>query len=222
MNMTRMFVGGALAACLGGAASGPEAQIPDPLLDTPLAKSPAEQTAVLAGGCFWGMEAVFQHVKGVKEVVSGYAGGEAKDARYDIVSSGRTGHAEAVRIVFDPSQVSYGRLLKIFFAVAHDPTQLNRQGPDVGPQYRSAIFYADAEQKQISEAYIAQLDRAGIYREPIATRTSSLTAFYPAEEYHQNYLARHPNSAYIVIHDLPKLQRLKKIFPASYRPDNGA
>ena len=187
--------------------------LPDPAVDAPLAKAPAEQTAVLAGGCFWGIEAVFEHVKGVKHAESGYSGGTANTARYDMVSQGGTGHAEAVRVTYDPSQISYGRLLKIFFSVAHDPTQLNRQGPDVGPQYRSAIFYKGEEQKRIAEAYILQLREARVFPRLIVTKVTPLDAFYDAEEYHQNYAAKNPFEPYIMMHDTPKVVQLKKAFP---------
>jgi peptide-methionine (S)-S-oxide reductase len=176
-----------------------------------------EQTAVLAGGCFWGVDAVFKHLKGVSNVVSGYAGGAPETANYSAVSSGRTGHAEAVRITYDPAKITYAQLLKVFFSVAHDPTELNRQGPDVGSQYRSAIFYGNDEQKNVAQAYVNQLNKAGIFRQPIVTQVGSLKQFYPAEDYHQNYLALHPNQAYIVAHDMPKLQNLRKLFPEIHR-----
>ena len=177
----------------------------------------AKQTAVFAGGCFWGVDAVFKHVKGVADVVSGYAGGSAATANYEMVSTGATGHAEAVRVSFDPAQVSYRQLLEVFFSVAHDPTQLNRQGPDVGSQYRSAIFYTSAEHQKIAQSHIDQLTAARIFSSPIVTQVVPLQQFYPAEGYHQNYLALHPNQPYIVIHDLPKLAQLRKQFPALYR-----
>jgi peptide-methionine (S)-S-oxide reductase len=186
--------------------------IPPPRVDSsPGATAPA--TAVLAGGCFWGMEAVFERVRGVTDVTSGYAGGGRDDARYDLVSTGRTGHAESVRITYDPAKVSYGQLLHIFFSVAHDPTQLNRQGPDWGTQYRSAVFYAGEEQKRIAEAYIQQLSDAKVLRGKIETKVISLQAFYPAEDYHQDYIQRHPDSTYVVVNDLPKLEQLHKLFP---------
>jgi peptide-methionine (S)-S-oxide reductase len=175
------------------------------------------QTAVVAGGCFWGVDAVFKHVKGVTRVVSGYAGGDASTAEYEKVGTGRTGHAESVQITFDPSQVSYGTLLRVFFSVAHDPTELNRQGPDEGPQYRSAVFYASDDQKRVAESYIAQLNQAKTFRKPIATQVAPLKGFYAAEAYHQNYLALHPDNPYIVYNDLPKLGELKKQFPELYR-----
>ena len=190
--------------------------IPDPALDAPLATTKGEQTAVLAGGCFWGIEAVFEHVKGVNKVVSGYAGGTVKTARYETVSEGETGHAESVRITYDPSQITYGQLLKIFFAVAHDPTELNRQGPDTGTQYRSAIFYSTEEQKRIALAYIDQLNKAKAFRQNIVTEVSALNGFYEAEGYHQDYAVRHPTDSYIVINDLPKVENLRKQFPNLY------
>jgi peptide-methionine (S)-S-oxide reductase len=190
--------------------------IPDPALDSPLATAKSERTAVLAGGCFWGIEAVFEHVKGVTRVVSGYSGGAVKTARYETVSEGETGHAESVRITYDPSQITYGQLLKVFFAVAHDPTELNRQGPDTGTQYRSAIFYSDEEQKRIALAYIEQLNKAQAFGGPIVTQVSALTGFYEAEGYHQDYAVRHPNDSYIVINDLPKVENLRKQFPNLY------
>jgi peptide-methionine (S)-S-oxide reductase len=175
-----------------------------------------EQTAVFAGGCFWGVDAVFKHVKGVTNVVSGYAGGSAATAHYEMVSTGDTGHAESVRVRFDPAQVSYQQLLQVFFSVAHDPTQFNRQGPDVGSQYRSVIFYADAAQQKAAQDYIRQLTAAHTYSSPIVTQVVPLQQFYPAEEHHQNYLALHPYQPYIVINDMPKLDRLHGEFPALY------
>lgn len=178
------------------------------------APPPPLQTAVLAGGCFWGVEGVFEHVRGVQEVVSGYAGGNRSEASYEMVSSGRSGHAEAVRIRFDPRQVSYNQLLTIYFKVAHDPTQLNRQGPDHGPQYRSAIFTANPEQEQKARETISQLSRSRRFPQPIVTQVVPLKAFYPAEAYHQNFMARNPLHPYIVIHDQPKLARLRALFPS--------
>ena len=172
-----------------------------------------EQTAVFAGGCFWGLEAVFEHIKGVSDVTSGYSGGAAKTADYETVSTGETGHAESVKITFDPAQVSYEQLLKVFFAVAHDPTELNRQTPDVGTQYRSAIFYANDEQKKFAESYIAELTKAKTFPKPIVTQVVALEAFYKAEDYHQDYLAHHPTQAYIVAYDQPKVENLRKTFP---------
>ena len=177
----------------------------------------ALQTAVFAGGCFWGVDAVFKHVKGVTQVESGYAGGDAKTAQYERVSEGDTGHAESVRVRFDPQQISYDQLLQVFFKVAHNPTELNRQGPDVGSQYRSAIFYTDAEQQKAAQETIKQLNTSRAYRRPIVTQLAPLQAFYPAEAYHQNYLALNPDQPYIVEHDLPKLAQLQRQFPDLYR-----
>lgn len=189
---------------------------PDPKMDAPLSMAKITQTAVFAGGCFWGVEAVFEHVKGVTQVVSGYSGGSADSAQYERVSSGATGHAEAVRVSYDPSRVTYGQLLKVFFSVAHDPTELNRQGPDTGTQYRSAIFFSGDEQKRVAEGYIAQLQAARVFPQRIVTELSPLKAFYDAEAYHQDYLARNPNQPYIVINDLPKLANLQRQLPALY------
>ncbi|MFC7298461.1 peptide-methionine (S)-S-oxide reductase MsrA [Herminiimonas aquatilis] len=186
-----------------------------PALDNQKAKG-ALQTAIFAGGCFWGVEGVFEHVRGVRNVMSGYAGGTKDDATYNLVSRGRTGHAEAVQVTYDPAEVSYGELLQIFFSVAHDPTQLNRQGPDTGPQYRSAVFYGDETQKKLTETYVAQLDQARAFKRKIVTQVVPLTQFYPAEAYHQNFLQRNPRHPYIVYNDLPKISNLKRIFPAAY------
>jgi peptide-methionine (S)-S-oxide reductase len=190
--------------------------LPNPVVDEPLAASKDRPTAVLAGGCFWGVDAVFKHVRGVTSVSSGYSGGSASTAAYEVVSSGRTGHAESVRIVYDPAQISYGQLLKVFFSVAHDPTQLNRQGPDEGPQYRSAIFFANDEQKRIAQAYIDQLNQAKAFPRKIVTQVVGLTGFYEAEDYHQDYLAHHLDNPYIRINDLPKVDNLRKQFPDLY------
>jgi peptide-methionine (S)-S-oxide reductase len=179
--------------------------------------APAEQTAVFAGGCFWGVDAVFKHVNGVSDVVSGYTGGIAATAHYEQVSDGDTGHAESVRVRFDPARVSYQQLLEVFFSVAHDPTQLNRQGPDVGSQYRSAIFYTGAEQQQFAQSYIRKLTAARTFSAPIVTQVVPLQQFYPAEDYHQNFLALHPDKPYIVMYDQPKLEQLRKKFPALYQ-----
>ena len=192
-------------------------QVPALAGESPSSPARGNQIAVLAGGCFWGVDAVFKHVRGVSSVVSGYSGGSAETAQYEIVSTGETGHAESVKITYDPSQISYAKLLRIFFSVATDPTELNRQGPDEGTQYRSVIFYADECQRRIAEAYIAQLNQAKVFSEPIVTRVVPLNAFYPAEAYHQNYLERHPDQPYIVFNDLPKLARLQKQFPDLYR-----
>jgi peptide-methionine (S)-S-oxide reductase len=190
--------------------------VPPPVVDLPLASETGEASAVLAGGCFWGIEAVFEHVRGVIRATSGYAGGTAETAQYDIVSGGRTGHAEAVEVVYDPSQITYGQLLHVFFSVAHDPTELNRQGPDVGPQYRSAIFPASADQARIARAYISQLNRAAAFRRTVVTEVTALPRFYHAEPEHQDYAARHPTAPYIVMHDAPKVERLRQAFPDRY------
>lgn len=197
-------------------AEGQLTALPDPAVDMPLAVKSTRQTAVFAGGCFWGVELVFQHVKGVVSATSGYAGGKADSARYDVVSRGSTGHAESVQVVYDPSKVSYGQLLKIFFSVAHNPTQLDRQGPDSGPQYRSEIFATDAEQQRIAQAYIRQLEAAHVYPHRIVTRVEALPAFYPAEDYHQDFATRHPLYPYIYFNDRPKLENLKQQFPEWY------
>jgi len=191
--------------------------IPNPKVDAQLATQKGEQIAVFAGGCFWGVEAVFDHVKGVAKAESGYAGGSAETAQYYTISSGGTGHAESVRVKYDPSQITYGQLLKVFFAVAHDPTELNRQGPDVGTQYRSAIFYVNDEQRKIAESYIKQLDEAKVFSGKIVTQVTPLKAFYEAEGYHQNYLVNHPNEPYIVYNDMPKLANLRQVLPELYK-----
>ena len=203
----------ALSACTPSDAATP---MPNPVVDTPAASAKGTETAVLAGGCFWGVQAVFQHVKGVTQVVSGYSGGAKETAEYEKVSSGTTGHAESVQITYDPSQITYGQLLKVYFSVAHDPTELNRQGPDAGTQYRSAIFYSGAEQKRVASAYIAQLDAAKVFRPAIVTQVVPLKAFYPAEAYHQDYVEHHPYEPYIVINDLPKVANLQRQFPNLY------
>ena len=187
------------------------------LLAIPHSAQAAQDTAVFAGGCFWGVEAVFEHVKGVIRVTSGYAGGTVKSPSYEEVSDGGTGHAESVQVIYDPSQISYGTLMRIFFSVAHDPTQLNRQGPDVGTQYRSAIFYASEQQKRDAQAYIAQLTESKFFKRPIVTQVAPLTAFYAAEDYHQDFAEKHPLHPYIVINDRPKVDALKKQFPQLYR-----
>jgi peptide-methionine (S)-S-oxide reductase len=189
--------------------------IAPPSVDNPKAAGPP-QTAVLAGGCFWGVQGVFEHVRGVQKVIAGYAGGDKASAEYETVSSGTTGHAESVKITFDPAEISYGQILQIAFSVVHDPTQLNRQGPDVGTQYRSAIFYGDDTQKKIAEAYITQLDKSHAYSRPIVTRVDPLKGFYPAEDYHQDYLYHNPNAPYIAYFDLPKVENFKRTFPELY------
>jgi peptide-methionine (S)-S-oxide reductase len=205
-----------LSAGAAGAQEGLE--IPAPALDETASNAKTE-VAVLAGGCFWGVQGVFQHVVGVSNAVSGYAGGEAQTAQYEMVGSGATGHAEAVKITFDPSQISYGRILQIYFSVAHDPTQLNRQGPDVGTQYRSAVFPVNDEQAKVARAYIAELDQAKVYHAAIVTRIEPGQGFYPAEAYHQDFLTLNPTYPYIVYNDLPKIANLKRIFPRHYRDD---
>jgi peptide-methionine (S)-S-oxide reductase len=189
--------------------------IAPPTVDNPKASGPL-QTAVLAGGCFWGVQGVFEHARGVKKVIAGYAGGEKSTAQYETVSSGATGHAESVQITFDPAAISYGQILQIAFSVVHDPTQLNRQTPDVGTQYRSAIFYADDTQKKIATAYIAQLDTAHAFPRAIVTRVDPLRGFYPAEDYHQDYLIHNPNQPYIAIYDIPKIENFRRTFPELY------
>ena len=189
--------------------------IAPPAIDNPKAAGPA-QTAVLAGGCFWGVQGVFEHVRGVQNVIAGYAGGDKSTAQYETVGSGTTGHAESVQITFDPAAISYGQILQIAFSVVHDPTQLNRQSPDIGTQYRSAIFYADENQKHIAESYISQLDRAHAFARPIVTRVDPLKGFYAAEGYHQDYLIHNPTQPYIAIYDIPKIENFKRTFPELY------
>jgi len=206
-----------LGNLFGGAPRTPLKAFPDPLTDTPLAEAPGEALAVLAGGCFWCTEAVYLELDGVLKVVSGYSGGDAAAANYEAVCTGRTAHAEVIQIAYDPSRISFGKLLKIFFAVAHDPTQLDRQGNDVGPQYRSAIFYSDAEQQRIAAAYIAQLDAAKVFAQPIVTRLEPLEQFFEAERYHQNYAALHPGQPYIAAVALPKVDKLRAYFGESLK-----
>ena len=219
MTITRRLVGTLLlvlvVACADSTLRAGVA-IPDPQSDDSLSAAKGQSTLVLAGGCFWGMEEVFQHVKGVTDVISGYAGGAARTAEYELVSTGTTGHAESVKITYDPSKVSMGQLLKVFFSVAHDPTQVNAQGPDVGPQYRSAIFFANARQQQLAKAYIDQLSAASVYRKPIATQLVSLNGFYQAEPEHQDYAVKHPTARYIVLVDQPKVDALRREFPTLY------
>ncbi|MSP01654.1 MAG: peptide-methionine (S)-S-oxide reductase [Acetobacteraceae bacterium] len=190
--------------------------LPAPALDTAPGGA-TSQVAVFAGGCFWGVQGIFQHVNGVTSAVSGYAGGEKKTARYEIVSAGRSGHAEAVKVTFDPAKISYGQLLQIFFSVAHDPTELDRQGPDVGSQYRSAVFPVTGGQAHVAKAYIAQLDQARAFNAPIVTKIEPEMQFHPAEDYHQDYATRHPSNPYIMSYDLPKIQSLKLVFPLVWR-----
>ena len=212
------LVGATLYGILPAGAQEAMVVVPAPALDerTPGATT---ETAVLAGGCFWGVQAVYQHVKGLSRAVSGYAGGPRDKAVYEMVTSGRSGHAEAVEVTFDPGIVSYGQILQIFFSVAHNPTQLNRQGPDVGTQYRSALFFVDPAQRRIAEAYIAQLDQARVFPKKIVTQLNDATPFYAAEAYHQDYATLNPNSPYILRHDLPKIEGLKRLFPAAWRAD---
>jgi len=212
-----VMAGAAAVSARSSAAERPR-QIPAPAVDEQPAMGQSE-TAVFAGGCFWGVQGVFQHVKGVANAVSGYAGGDASTAQYETVSGGETGHAESVRVTFDPHQVSYGKLLQIYFSVVHDPTELNRQGPDEGTQYRSEIFAATPDQARVAEAYIAELGKAHAYDAAIVTKVEPLKGFYPAEGYHQDFLTRHPTHPYIVINDLPKIEALKRLFPDQYRPD---
>jgi peptide-methionine (S)-S-oxide reductase len=195
----------------------PKGFFPAPAVDAKPATQPRAETAVFAGGCFWGVQGVFQHVKGVTSAISGYSGGTVENPYYELVSSGSTGHAESVQVTYDPSQITYGKLLMIFFSVAHDPTQKERQGPDIGTQYRSMIFYSTGEQKKIAEAYIAQINAAKVYEREIATEVVPFSAFYRAEDYHQDFLVRHPDNAYIQFNDLPKIERLKQRYPELYR-----
>lgn len=209
-----------IVPCVGLAMSAARAAepafvIPAPTVDQ--SSAPHSETIVLAGGCFWGVQAVFQHTKGVTSAISGYAGGEKQTAHYEMVGGGRTGHAESVAVTFDPQQISYGKILQIYFSVAHNPTELNRQGPDAGTQYRSAIFYANDEQKKVAAAYIAQLDKAHIFPGPIVTQLETLRGFYPAEGYHQDFAVLHPSYPYIVFNDLPKVDNLKRLFATDYR-----
>jgi len=208
----------AAGLALGISQSGAESvrSIPPPVLDEPANAQATSEVAVVAGGCFWGVQGVFQHVEGVTGAVSGYAGGSADTAHYEMVGTNTTGHAESVRVTFDPRHISYGHILQIYFSVAHDPTELNRQGPDVGTQYRSAIFPTSPEQAHIAEAYIAQLNQANVFNAAIVTRIESGRNFYPAEEYHQDFLTRNPTYPYVVVNDLPKIENLKRLFPEVY------
>lgn len=212
-----MVVG--LSACQSAAAASDAGAVPAPKMDAPKAPAAKDQIAVLAGGCFWGMESVFEHVKGVRKVEAGYSGGAAATAHYDQVSDGDTGHAESIRVEFDPSQISYGQLLQVYFSVPVDPTELNRQGPDSGTQYRSAIFYNSPEQQKIASTYIAQLTAARTFHAPIVTQVVPLKAFYDAEAYHQNYAQLHPDNPYIAYNDAPMVSNLKKLFPAIYKDE---
>ena len=203
-------------AC-GAGADAVNKAIPAPALDTPAAEAAGLQTAVLAGGCFWGLQGMFEHVQGVTKVVAGYSGGSRETAHYEMVGTERTGHAESVEITFDPKRISYGQLLRLYFAVAHDPTQLDRQGPDSGPSYRSEIFFDSPAQERVARAYVAQLDKAKVFSKPIVTRIERLKEFYPAEDYHQDFLVHNPTYPYIVVNDLPKIAALKRVYPELYR-----
>ncbi|HKB79097.1 MAG TPA: peptide-methionine (S)-S-oxide reductase MsrA [Thermoanaerobaculia bacterium] len=217
--MKKTLVTVAIVALGFGCQAGAEAinrPIPGPSLDPPAS---GQQVAVLAGGCFWGMQGMFEHVRGVTRVVAGYSGGEETTAHYEMVGTETTGHAESVQITYDPKQISYGRLLQLYFSVAHDPTELNRQGPDTGPSYRSEIFFATPEQERVARAYVAQLDGAKVFSSPIVTKIAPLKGFYPAEGYHQDYLIHHPEQPYIVFNDLPKIAALKRVYPQSYRAE---
>ncbi|MBV9084670.1 MAG: peptide-methionine (S)-S-oxide reductase MsrA [Acidobacteriaceae bacterium] len=211
MRLLLMFAGAFTAFGVSVAAA--NQAFPEPAVDIPASAAEGKQTAVLAGGCFWGVEAVFERLKGVKNVVAGFAGGDKSSAHYEVVSSGTTGHAESVKITFDPAKITYGQILMVYFSVVHDPTQLNRQGPDTGSQYRSAIFYMNDDQKRVAQAYIHQLNDAHIFRKPVVTQVVPFTGFYAAEAYHQHYLDKNPDNPYIVYNDLPKLQALKKQYP---------
>lgn len=214
-----ILAGVAALLCAGVATLAPAAsrsvRLPAPVADLPA--SGGTRSVVLAGGCFWGTQGMFEHVRGVKRVVAGYAGGEAATAHYEMVGSGQTGHAESIRIDYDPQQISYGQILQLFFSTAHDPTQVDAQGPDQGSQYRSAIFVANDEEKQVAERYIAQLGASGVFHHPIATKLEPLHGFYPAEGYHQDYLVHHPDRMYIVMNDLPKISALHSLYPDLYR-----
>jgi peptide-methionine (S)-S-oxide reductase len=215
--LAALLLGAGIALQVFPSAAEGSRSIPPPALDEPANPTATSEVTVLAGGCFWGVQGVFQHVDGVTSAVSGYAGGAANTAHYEMVGANTTGHAESVRVTFDPRRISYGRILEIYFSVAHDPTELNRQGPDVGTQYRSAIFPTNAEQARIAEAYITQLNQAHVFDVPIVTKIESGKEFYPAEDYHQDFLTRNPRYPYIVINDLPKVENLKRLFPDLYR-----
>ena len=216
--MKTLALSAALLALLGLPAFAEGSRLTPPAkLDEPLAKTPGHETIVLAGGCFWGVQGVFQHVKGVTDAVSGYDGGAKNTAEYETVSTGTTGHAESVRVTYDPSQITLGQILRVYFSIAHDPTELNRQGPDSGTQYRSAIFPQNPEQARIAKAYIAEIDQAHVYRAPLVTKIEPGRTFYPAEGYHQNYLTLHPDQPYIAYNDIPKVEALQATLPALYR-----
>jgi peptide-methionine (S)-S-oxide reductase len=222
MKLTRLclmpaMLAGLMTSAVPAAADENARVLPVPAVDEPRAPPGGTETAVLSGGCFWGMQGVFEHLNGVRQVVAGYAGGAGNAAQYETVSTGKTGHAESVKIVFDPAVLSYGEILRVYFSVAHDPTELDRQGPDSGSQYRSDIFFTNGAQERIARAYMAQLARAHEFDAPIVTRMDRLSGFYPAEAYHQDYLIHNPDSLYIVINDLPKIANLKRLYPALYR-----
>jgi len=212
-----MLAAAALCSNVAAAAPRSNSSFPKPEVDQPVANAKGQEVAVLSGGCFWGIQAIYQHMRGVVSVTSGYSGGNSETAHYEMVGSGNTRHAESVRIVYDPRQITYGQILMIFFSVAHNPTELDKQGPDWGTQYRSAVFYGNDDQKRIATAYIAQLERAKVYPQKIVTQVVPLAVFYPAENYHQDYVRHHPTNPYIVINDLPKLANFKKQFPELYR-----
>ncbi len=219
--MRKTIVALALAAfglSCGASAEAVNKAIPAPAVDTPAAEATGSQVAVLAGGCFWGLQGMFEHVKGVTKVVAGYSGGNKSTAHYEIVGTETTGHAESVEITFDPKQISYGQLLRLFFSVAHDPTELNRQGPDSGPSYRSEIFFSSPSQERVARAYVEQLSKAKVFASPIVTKIEPLKGFYAAEDYHQDYLIHNPHQPYIVFNDLPKIDALKRVYPELYRP----
>lgn len=224
-SLLKSAVWAAVAVFLLYSGEGAQAQtrmgIPAPKADVALASQPGKQVAVFAGGCFWGTQSVFERVKGVVDTTAGYSGGSRATATYDLVTTETTGHAESVKVVYDPSKISYGKLLQIFFSVVHDPTQLNRQGPDVGTSYRSAIFYTSDEQRKISEAYIAQLDGAGVFQKPIVTQVTALKGFYDAESYHQDYALHNPGNPYILVCDRPKVEALRKEFPELFQEYKG-
>jgi peptide-methionine (S)-S-oxide reductase len=225
LQLKKTLVAVALAAfglSCGASAEAVNKAIPTAELDTPAAEATGPQVAVLAGGCFWGLQGMFEHVQGVIRVVAGYSGGEKATAHYEMVGTERTGHAESVEITFDPKQVSYGQLLRLFFSVAHDPTELDRQGPDRGPSYRSEIFFGSRTQERIARAYVEQLTKAKVFASPIVTRIEPLKAFYPAEDYHQDYLIHNPHQPYIVYNDLPKIDALKRVYPQLFRPTPAA
>jgi peptide-methionine (S)-S-oxide reductase len=211
------FVAWSAVRAISAPPSVPSAPLPAPAVDASLATNPSKAVAVFAGGCFWGAQAVFQHVVGVEKATAGYCGGTVEHPYYQLVCTGSTGHAESVQVVYDPSRITYGQLLMVFFGVVHDPTQKNRQGPDIGTQYRSAIFYTTEEQKKIAEAYIAQLNAAKVYKHPLVTQVAQYKVFYDAEDYHQGYLSKHPDDGYIRAMDMPKLELLKREFPQFYR-----